>query len=242
MNKQQILQVSVSLQELAAHINKFLQRKAGEPVGFALVVATGLVLQHTTNCSKADAILLLREMSESLKGAQVPAHYNDRLQLDAGEAEYASWRIVGGRPSVPAPQPLPFDPGYVHAYLKAALQSVEPEGLTDPQAAYFLAWLEQVGTAAGSLPPDDAQDAARWRWLRSRSYMRVESQTEDAMWSQCFDSATALEAAIDAEMRADGAQACETCGGTGIAKLSGEFCTNCNGKGRAYRPEGARDA
>lgn len=35
---------------------------------------------------------------------------------------------------------LPFDLGYVYAYLKAALLSVEPEGLTDPQAAYFMAW------------------------------------------------------------------------------------------------------
>ena len=44
----------------------------------------------------------------------------------------------------PEPAPLPFDLGYVHAYLKSALLSVEPEGLTDPQAAYFLEWLEAL--------------------------------------------------------------------------------------------------
>ncbi len=40
---------------------------------------------------------------------------------------------------------LGFDVGYVHAYLKSALLMVEPEGLTDPQAAYFFEWLERTG-------------------------------------------------------------------------------------------------
>jgi len=60
---------------------------------------------------------------------------------------------AGVAPS-PAPQPLPFDPGYVYAYLKAALASVEPDGLTDPQAAYFLEWFEAVGIADGVDVPD----------------------------------------------------------------------------------------
>jgi len=50
--------------------------------------------------------------------------------------------------------PLSFDPGYVYAYLKAALASVEPDGLTDPQAAYFMEWFEGIGTA-DSVPGTD---------------------------------------------------------------------------------------
>src|SRR6185369_13587313 len=46
------------------------------------------------------------------------------------------------------PISLPFDAGYVHAYLKAALLMVEPNGLTDPQAAYFLEWLETISEQA----------------------------------------------------------------------------------------------
>jgi hypothetical protein len=48
--------------------------------------------------------------------------------------------------------PLPFDAGYVYAYLKAALLSVEPEGVTDPHAAYFLDWFEQIGTDHNRFP------------------------------------------------------------------------------------------
>lgn len=101
MRQQQIAQVSVSLQELARYISRFLQQKAGEPVAFALVVSTGYVLQHTTNCSKPDATTMLREMVESLKGAQIPAHYNDKLQLSAAGEEYDSWLPIAARPSAP---------------------------------------------------------------------------------------------------------------------------------------------
>lgn len=44
--------------------------------------------------------------------------------------------------SEPVADSLPFDLGYVYAYLKAALLDIEPEGLTDPQAAYFFEWFK----------------------------------------------------------------------------------------------------
>jgi hypothetical protein len=50
----------------------------------------------------------------------------------------------------PADQPLPFDPVYAYAYLKAALLTVEPNGMTDPQASYFFDWFAKIA-ATGNL-------------------------------------------------------------------------------------------
>ena len=95
MNKQQIAQVSVSLQELSSMIEKFLSRKAGEPVAFCMVVATGYVMQYVSNASRADGEAMLQSLFDGWKArrADIPAHYNPDLAKvnHAPEAEYDSW-------------------------------------------------------------------------------------------------------------------------------------------------------
>lgn len=81
MNKQQITQVSVSLQELSLQVEAFLEQKAGEPVAFVLVVATGEVMQYTSNASRADGVQLLKDLFAGWEArrADIPAHYNPDL-------------------------------------------------------------------------------------------------------------------------------------------------------------------
>lgn len=59
--------------------------------------------------------------------------------------------VPAARGETLCPRDPGFDLGYVHAYLKSALLTVEPEGLTDPQAFYFLEWLKGLDAASGVL-------------------------------------------------------------------------------------------
>lgn len=81
MNKQQITQVSISLQELSLMVEAFLEQKAGERVAFVLVVATGEVMQYTSNASRTDGVKLLKDLFASWEArrADIPAHYNPDL-------------------------------------------------------------------------------------------------------------------------------------------------------------------
>jgi hypothetical protein len=86
--------------------------------------------------------------AEHSRNAATPADLRPRL-YDRALRELLSMSDLLGAFRTHVDEPFPFDPGCVHAYLKSALLSVEPEGLTDPQAAYFLEWLEKIGDASG---------------------------------------------------------------------------------------------
>ena len=83
VNKNQVVAVSVSLQELSAMISKFLEAQAGEEVAFTLVVATGGVLQYASNAQREDSAAMLKALMEAFQGkrAAIPAHYNPDLKI-----------------------------------------------------------------------------------------------------------------------------------------------------------------
>jgi hypothetical protein len=82
MNKQQAMQVSVSLQELATVVDDFLTARCGERVAFVLVVATDGVSQYISNASRADGTDLIEALLARWKAgrADIPAHMNPDLK------------------------------------------------------------------------------------------------------------------------------------------------------------------
>lgn len=96
MNKQQIAQVSIGLQPLADQVSAYLAKKAGAPVGFVLVVATGYVQQYVSNCSRADGTMMLQELFRGWQArrADIPAHYNPGLALTAEGLQQQARELV----------------------------------------------------------------------------------------------------------------------------------------------------
>lgn len=82
MNKQQAVQVSVSLQQLATVVDDFLTARAGERVAFVLVVSTDGVSQYISNASRADGTELIEALLARWKAgrADIPAHMNPDLK------------------------------------------------------------------------------------------------------------------------------------------------------------------
>lgn len=95
MNSQRIAQVSVFLPTLAKLIATHLKTKAGESCGFVLVVATGSVAQHISNCNREDSRSLLEGVLYGMDTSNynTPAHHNNSVlfDMDAGSVEYRSW-------------------------------------------------------------------------------------------------------------------------------------------------------
>lgn len=81
MNREQRIEVSVSLQELAVVIDGFLAEKAGERISFVLVVATDDVGQYISNTKREDGVELIESLLARWKAkrADIPAHYNPDL-------------------------------------------------------------------------------------------------------------------------------------------------------------------
>lgn len=81
MNREQRIEVSVSLQELAVVIDDFLTEKAGERISFVLVVATDDVAQYVSNTERKDGVELIESLLGRWKAnrADIPAHYNPDL-------------------------------------------------------------------------------------------------------------------------------------------------------------------
>jgi hypothetical protein len=82
MNRQQAVQVSISLQELASVVNDFLEARAGETVAFVLMVATDGVTQYVSNASRADGTAMVESLLARWKAgrADIPAHMNPDLK------------------------------------------------------------------------------------------------------------------------------------------------------------------
>ena len=75
--------VSIELQQLAAHIERHLWSAAGKRQSFVLIVAdTDGIAHDLYNCSRDDAIMLLEGQVEFWKAnkAEIPAHYNPNLK------------------------------------------------------------------------------------------------------------------------------------------------------------------
>jgi hypothetical protein len=70
---------------------------------------------------------------------------------------WSGWQAARADAVPAAGEELPFDPGYVHAYLTAAMKEMGPDGLIDPQVAYLLEWLAEGG-ADGVPACDDTLD------------------------------------------------------------------------------------
>jgi len=81
MKTEQVIEVSVHLQELAALIDDFLKEKAGKPLGFVLVVSTDLVAQYVSNTERKDGAEMIEGLLARWKAgrADIPAHYNPDL-------------------------------------------------------------------------------------------------------------------------------------------------------------------
>lgn len=81
MKREQRIEVSVSLQELAVVIDDFLTEKAGERISFVLVVATDDVAQYVSNTERKDGVELIESLLARWKAnrADIPAHYNPDL-------------------------------------------------------------------------------------------------------------------------------------------------------------------
>jgi hypothetical protein len=126
-----------AIQHLSAEVTKDIERPGGsELVVEATVPEWATELQNDGDRASwlADKIVALGDYAKEAAGL------------------LRRWPTQASRPVTAPKADLPFDPGYVHAYLKAALVSVEPEGCTDPQAAYFMDWLEQIGNVGGPRP------------------------------------------------------------------------------------------
>lgn len=82
MNKSQVVDVSLSLQELAGMVQDFLASKAGEPLAFVLMVSVDGVVQYVSNASRQDGMDLVQSLlSRWAAGrADIPAHCNPDLK------------------------------------------------------------------------------------------------------------------------------------------------------------------
>lgn len=111
-------------------------------------------------------------------GAKVASHPQTACQAEQrGSAEWVcdcSTMRPDCKPTLglkAAGEALPFDPGYLHAYLTAAMKDLGPDGLIDPQVAYFLEWLDDgvrgdgayLDQAAG-VPTEKAMPLKLWLW------------------------------------------------------------------------------
>ena len=76
------LRLSVRLQDIAQSLADVLDKVAGEPIPFVLVLSADKTAQYISNCARKDG----RELIESLLArwmagrADIPAHYNPDLR------------------------------------------------------------------------------------------------------------------------------------------------------------------
>lgn len=86
---------------------------------------------------------------------------------------------------------LPFDTGYVHAFIKAAMKDGgQPDGVIDPQMAYFLDWLEGLDEADAvnrvSVDRRDLFDSVRYA-IKDALTTDENMNDEAGLWSDAHD-------------------------------------------------------
>lgn len=82
MTSRQFINVSLSIQHLAAMIDDHLKQVAGERIAFALVIHVDGTAQYTSNCRRDDGIVMIEDLLSRWKTgrADIPAHYNPDLK------------------------------------------------------------------------------------------------------------------------------------------------------------------
>lgn len=82
MRNDQVVAVSLSLQQLAQEVDDFLALRAGERVPFTITLEVGGVAQYVSNCARADGVQMIRDLLARWEAgrADIPAHYNPDLR------------------------------------------------------------------------------------------------------------------------------------------------------------------
>ena len=81
MSADPVIELSISLQEMAVIIDEFLSEKSGERVSFVLIVANGGVAQYVSNTERKNGTNLIESLLSRWKAkrSDIPAHYNPDL-------------------------------------------------------------------------------------------------------------------------------------------------------------------
>lgn len=82
MRNDQVVAVSLSLQQLAQEVDDFLALRAGERVPFTITLEVGGVAQYVSNCARSDGAQMIRDLLARWEAgrADIPAHYNPDLK------------------------------------------------------------------------------------------------------------------------------------------------------------------
>ena len=81
MSADPVIELSISLQEIAVVIDDFILEKAGERASFVLIIANGGVSQYVSNTERKNGTNLIESLLSRWKAkrSDIPAHYNPDL-------------------------------------------------------------------------------------------------------------------------------------------------------------------